>query len=217
MVSVIRAEFVADVVYRCYCGNNLYSPGVMPATSCNMPCSGAANETCGGPALLDVYNTTGSYSGPDPKTGRIGCFGDVSLMNGSTYASSLMSSSICASTCLKQGFAISGTFAGNTCRCGSPDVISKATLNDDGQCNSACAGVKTGEICGGLYAQTLYNASIAAGGSTGTASGNSSSSNYVGCYNEGSTRTLSSYTYSSNSLTNKDCMASCGSLGFKYS
>ena len=190
----------------------------MPATSCNMACSGAANETCGGAGLLDVYNTTGSYLGPDSKTGRIGCFGDVSLLNGSSYASSLMSSSICASTCLRQGFAISGTFAGNTCRCGDADVVSKLTLNDDGQCNTACAGLKTGEICGGLYAQTLYNASIAASGSSGSSSGNStSSSNYLGCYNEGTTRTLSAYTYTSNSLTNKDCMASCGSLGFKYS
>jgi hypothetical protein len=189
----------------------------MPATSCNMPCAGATNETCGSSGLLDVYNTTGVYSGPDPKTGRIGCFGDVALMNGSTYASTLMSSSICAATCVRQGFPISGTFAGNTCRCGTADVVSKATLNDDGQCKTACAGVSTGEICGGLYAQSLSNASIAAGPSSSSSGNSTSSSNYIGCYNEGSTRTLSGYSYSSNTLTNKDCMNSCGSLGFKYS
>lgn len=188
----------------------------MPATSCNMPCAGAANETCGSSGLLDIYNSTGVYAGPDPKTGRIGCFGDVSLTT-NQYASTLMSSSVCAANCLKQGFPISGTFAGNTCRCGSADVISKATLNDDGQCKTVCAGVSTGEICGGLYAQTLYNASIAAGSSSSSSGNSTSSSNYLGCYNEGTTRTLSGYTYSNNGMTNKDCMNSCGSLGFKYS
>lgn len=183
----------------------------MPATSCQMPCGGLANETCGGPALLDVYNTTGIYSGPDPKTGRIGCF-DVSPLNGYTYASSLMSSAICSSTCLARGFPMAGTFAGNTCNCGTFDVISKATLFDEKQCNKPCVGLSSGEICGGQGA-SVYNATIAAASTTDKPSGNSS---YVGCYNEGATRTLSAYSHNSNTLTNKECIASCGSLGFKY-
>ena len=31
------------------------------ATFCNMGCQGNASETCGGPALLNVYNFTGAY------------------------------------------------------------------------------------------------------------------------------------------------------------
>jgi hypothetical protein len=91
-------------------------------------------------------------------------------------------------------------------------VISKATLFDENLCNKPCVGISTGEICGGQGA-TVYNATIAAASSTGISSGNSS---YVGCYNEGAKRTLSAYSYNSNTLTNKECIASCGSLGFKY-
>lgn len=210
-VSSSLIDLSSCSIGRCYCGNNIYSPGVLPSTSCQMPCGGLANETCGGPALLDVFNTTGIYSGPDPRTGRIGCF-DISSLNGYTYASSLMSSGVCSSTCLARGFPFAGTFAGNTCKCGTSDVISKATLLDEKQCNKPCVGLSSGEICGGQGA-SVYNATIATASTIDRPSGNSS---YVGCYNEGATRTLPAYSYNSNTLTNKECIASCGSLGFKY-
>lgn len=177
-----------------------------------MPCVSSSNETCGGPGYLDIYNATGSYTGPDPTTGRIGCFGNVALLSGYTYSSTLMSSAVCSTTCLARGFALSGTSAGNTCRCGTSDVIKNATFNDDGQCNSKCAGVTTGELCGGLYAATIFDASIAAKLSPSS----SSNSSYVGCFTEGTTKTLSSYTYSVSTLTNKECISSCASLGYKY-
>lgn len=162
--------------------------------------------------MLDVYNTTGAYPGPDPVTGRIGCFGNVNLLSGYTYSSTLMSSAVCSTTCLGRGFALSATFAGNTCKCGTSDVVKNATLNDDGQCNSKCVGVTTGEICGGLYAAAVFDASTA----SKSAPSSSNNSSYVGCFSEGTTKTLSSYTYSVNTLTNKDCIASCASLGYKY-
>ena len=34
---------------------------ISPGPFCNMNCQGAPAELCGGPALLDLYNFTGTY------------------------------------------------------------------------------------------------------------------------------------------------------------
>ena len=39
-------------------GNTRQDPDV---PHCNMGCQGNASETCGGPALLNLYNFTGTY------------------------------------------------------------------------------------------------------------------------------------------------------------
>lgn len=60
---------------------------------------------------------------------------------------------------------------------------------------------------------SLYDTKIAAA-NAGT--GSSLQPGFLGCYNEGSSRVLSDYSYVSNTLTNKECIVSCGNLGFKY-
>jgi hypothetical protein len=179
-----------------------------------MPCGGAANETCGAGSILDVYNTTGVVTTADSKTGSYGCFGDYGSLNGYKYTSSLMSAHLCAATCKGKGYALSATNSGSTCVCGDASALPTLTLNPDSSCNTKCAGTTSGEMCGGPYVINLYSTSIAA--DAAPSGGSSAQPGYLGCYNEGSSRTLSSYTYSSNTLTNPQCIVSCGNLGFKY-
>lgn len=209
---ILCSRIFIRVCFRCYCGNNLYSAGVLPALSCNMACKGAANETCGAGSILDVYNTTGVVTTADSKTGAYGCFGDYNALNGYKYTSSLMSASLCAQTCKSKGFALSATNSGNACICGDTSAITTLTLNGDSACNTKCAGTTKDEFCGGPYVVNLYDTNIAAA----SGSGSGGQAGYLGCYNEGSSRTLSAYSYTSNALTNKECIVSCGNLGFKY-
>ena len=51
----------------CYCGQ-VPDPAAVPAptSSCNLPCPGATNETCGGNYRMSLYNTTCFGPGPMP-------------------------------------------------------------------------------------------------------------------------------------------------------
>jgi hypothetical protein len=178
-----------------------------------MACKGAANETCGAGSILDVYNTTGVNVAPDAKTGSYGCFSEIGAINGYKYSSSLMSASLCASTCSGKGFALSGTTSGSSCVCGDASALTTLKVEPDSICNSKCVGTTKDEFCGGPTMVSLYDTKIAAA-NAGT--GSNLAPGFLGCYNEGTSRTLSGYSYTSNSLTNKECIVSCGNLGFKY-
>lgn len=178
-----------------------------------MACAGAANETCGAGSVLDVYNTTGVVITPDSKTGAYGCFSDIGAIAGYKYASSLMSASLCATTCNSKGFALSGTTSGSSCVCGDASTLSTLKVEPDSICNSKCVGTTKNEFCGGPTMVSLYDTKIAVA-NAGT--GPVAEPGFLGCYNEGSSRVLSGYSYVSNALTNKECIVSCGNLGFKY-
>ncbi|KAJ9110132.1 hypothetical protein QFC19_001803 [Naganishia cerealis] len=196
-----------------------FSSNSMTSALCRKACAIrgyaiAANETCGAGSILDVYNTSGIVTAPDAKTGALGCFSDFSSLSGYRYTSSLMSGALCAQTCKGKGFALSATTAGNTCLCGDAASKTQVTLNPDSACSTACAGTTTGEKCGSGNQANLYDTAIAAANAASPSF--SGQPGYMGCYNEGSARTLASYTYNSNTLTNKECITSCGNLGFKY-
>lgn len=44
---------------ECYCGNSLSNGASLSlySTQCNMACSGAPGETCGGPNAITLYST----------------------------------------------------------------------------------------------------------------------------------------------------------------
>lgn len=53
---------------ECYCGNSLSNnsqnqTGACGAASCNMPCAGTANETCGAGSRLTLYYFNGTVAG----------------------------------------------------------------------------------------------------------------------------------------------------------
>jgi hypothetical protein len=59
----------------CYCGNAPNPQAVSaPAAQCNMPCPGAANETCGANYRMELYNTTcdGPFIPPGPACSQPG-------------------------------------------------------------------------------------------------------------------------------------------------
>ncbi|OQU99815.1 hypothetical protein CLAIMM_05396 [Cladophialophora immunda] len=58
-----RGYTVAGTEYagQCFCGNEITTP-VLDEGSCNMACTGAAGEMCGGPGALSVWTKSGSGS-----------------------------------------------------------------------------------------------------------------------------------------------------------
>jgi glucan 1,3-beta-glucosidase len=104
-----------------------------------MTCSGAPQETCGGPNHLDLYSyasmtaapttmqtSTSTSSGPTATASGWnfrGCYIDNvsgrALPNGEQVpgGASAMTNELCQSTCLADGFSIAGTeYAGECCK-----------------------------------------------------------------------------------------------------
>jgi len=122
------------------CDNQLENGGG-PApdgnAECTMTCSGAPQETCGGPDRLDLYSyasmtaapttiATSTSSGPTAAASGWnfrGCYTDNvserSLPNGEQVpgGTNAMTNELCQSTCLADGFTIAGTeYAGECCK-----------------------------------------------------------------------------------------------------
>jgi hypothetical protein len=49
---------------QCYCGTSIQGTGEAASSGCDMACQGNASTLCGGPNRLEVYNFTGTLSGP---------------------------------------------------------------------------------------------------------------------------------------------------------
>jgi glucan 1,3-beta-glucosidase len=162
---------IAGVEYsgECWCDNK-FGNGGGPApdgnAQCTMTCSGAPQETCGGPNRLDVYSlatTTGS-SPPPAATGWNfrGCYTD------SVNARALIAESVsggptsmtveaCQTACKSLGYILAGLEYADECYCGN-SLANGATIAPDGnaQCNMKCAG-NAGETCGGSNRLDIYS------------------------------------------------------------
>jgi len=142
-------------------GNFRPSPN---AAYCNMGCQGDPSETCGGPALLDVYNFTGTYPvgafvvpSVDTWVSR-GCYSDTRssrTLERRVDAGNVTVES-CVKECGKQSFTIAGLEYAQECWCGN-DIRSPGAPISQGACNQACIGNKT-EVCGGPDALQVYSA-----------------------------------------------------------
>ena len=62
---------------QCYCGTSFEGEGAPIDSGCNMACQGNSSEFCGGSNALNVYNFTGTITGP-PNTNPGGGGGEAS-------------------------------------------------------------------------------------------------------------------------------------------
>ncbi|CAO1615259.1 unnamed protein product [Parajaminaea phylloscopi] len=170
MTNEVCANFCGDAGYKfsgveysseCFCSN--IAPTKKTGATCNMPCSGNANETCGGSWSMSVFDNTAiaatTSSTPGANYASLGCFADSTgnrTFTAYSYANSTMTPQSCAATCSSKGHAYSGTEYGSECYCG--DYLPLATSN---ACNMACSG-NSATICGGSNALTVYKDSTIA-------------------------------------------------------
>jgi len=130
---------------------------------CNMGCEGDPTELCGGPALFDLYNFTGTYpigASVVPAAGgwtSRGCYSDLvssrTLERRFDVAGS-MTVELCVSECQAQSFTIAGLEYAQECWCGN-EIMSPGAPISQSACNQVCAGDKT-EVCGGPDALEVY-------------------------------------------------------------
>lgn len=131
---------------------------------CNMACQGDPSEICGGPALLNLYNFTGTYpigasvvAAAGGWTSR-GCYSDsvssrtlelrIDALAGSLTVES------CVAACQSQSFTIAGLEYAQECWCGN-EIKSPGAPTSQSACNQACVGDST-EVCGGPNALQMY-------------------------------------------------------------
>lgn len=105
----------------CYCGSYLQSQTV-DSSECHQPCSGNANQICGGDHVLSVYEDPTFLKSPaDISIGDfkpLGCHNDdAEAGRALSWQIDLPSESFTTSTCLdacrKKGFAYAGTEYGS--------------------------------------------------------------------------------------------------------
>ena len=132
-----------------------------------MTCAGNANEVCGGPNLMSIYNTGTlvTYGPPSPVTSGLptgwsytGCFTDNKngRILGFTYgANSGMTVEKCIAGCSSAGYAIAGLEYMTECYCGNSIINGGALSSADSNCAQACGG-NPGEVCGGPNLMSIY-------------------------------------------------------------
>ncbi|OCF31583.1 hypothetical protein I317_07683 [Kwoniella heveanensis CBS 569] len=209
---------------ECYCGNVLGNGASLSnKATCNMPCNGDNDRTCGGSGALSLYVSTksnaASLSSDYTSTAislpygwsSMGCYKEGKTgraLDGWSYSTPALNTATCINYCKNKGYSMAGLEYGGECYCDN------AFRNGAGEtattCNMPCSG-GPGENCGGAGVLQVYsNPSLAPSAS--------SSNGYAkqGCIQEVSGRALTAATYSSDSMTVDTCTAFCKTSGFTY-
>ena len=233
---------LAGVEYggQCWCDNSLHNNGG-PApdgdTGCNMPCSGNANEICGGSNRLSLYapTVTGWNS--------LGCYTDNVQTRTLTHTVQIsgggnaMTVEQCQGACTAAGYKLAGVEYSGECYCDKA-IMNGGVPATDGRCNMKCNGNQT-EICGGpngidIYSFGTYNATeaaqssattTAAGAVTTTPTSTSSTGsvatalptgwNYTGCYiDQANGRIMLNEQPDNQQLTIESCVQTCSGMGY---
>jgi hypothetical protein len=141
---------------QCFCGNAYGGQG--PAGGCTTPCTGDQSEKCGGGYQNSVYVAIG----PAPKASPVGCYADSMMtreLPDQVFGGPYMTVESCAACCAYRGYLYAGPEDGNQCFCGA----TYGTQGPSGGCNYPCAG-NAKEICGGVYANSVYRTWVPADG-----------------------------------------------------
>jgi hypothetical protein len=143
--------------FECWCGDVLHNNDtvIIDPTKCTYPCSGNANETCGGQEYMDLYDCSAILPPPEEYNSCVplGCYTDVvsdrALKTSVQGGDTAQSNGACTAACIALGYRFAGTEYGKECWCaneiGSTGV---PALDGNEKCNMPCSGNST-QICGG--------------------------------------------------------------------
>jgi len=173
---------LAGVEYgrECWCGSELENGSVFvqnfngiehgnfrsdPSSGgwgCYMGCQGDPTELCGGSALFDLYNFTGTYpigASVVPAAGgwsSRGCYSD--LVSSRTLERRVDAGNVtvesCIPACQEESFTIAGLEYAQECWCGN-EINPPGAPIPQSACKQTCIGDNT-EVCGGPDALQLY-------------------------------------------------------------
>lgn len=153
------------------CGNAIINGGALsPTGGCNMPCSGDATQTCGGPVLMDIYARGTLQIQPAPIVQTAGLPSNWSYQGCIVDAPALRtlpvemeypttnSATVCLNYCSLQGYKVAGLEYASQCFCGSGSDLSGAGPVNSTGCDMVCSGDEA-YLCGGPDALTYYTLS----------------------------------------------------------
>jgi hypothetical protein len=211
----------------CSCGDVISNNNQRtPSSVCTTKCGGNSNEFCGANYKLSIYNATASSTTPSGSasssgaapsasasgTTSRGCFSDLSVLNNGVYTSAYMTADQCVGYCKGQGFGFAGIVNGNTCRCGSSAPVVNAGR---ASCTATCVS-NSKQSCGGSNTMDVW-ATTQTGFIDAFSAAAADSTGYMGCWSDGSARTLNGTSFSTSSMTPSSCSANCLAQGFKVS
>ncbi|KAJ6532912.1 galactose oxidase [Mycena vulgaris] len=228
-----------EFMQECYCDDFIENSGTSaPITDCSLACTGAPDESCGGPGRLNLF-WSGAQPPPPPtippfigKWESLGCYSDNvdgagrALANGVNVVGQV-SLETCTSACFDAGMPFSGTEFADQCFCG-PAIVNGATAEPISDCNMACAG-NISEFCGGPDRLTMYNYTgtdlppppAGGGGGGGAPTGVTAIATdlpspwaYVGCFVDGATGRVLTTEIVDTNLTMESCVATCDAQNF---
>lgn len=202
---------------ECYCDNDFRNGGIPEETGCDMPCSGASDETCGGGNRLSVYENTGELSPPEPTYpgwSSQGCYTD-SVANralpNQVYVEGDMTVDKCTSQCFSLGYPLAGVEFGHECFCA--DSIGSSGTPATSGCDMPCTGAGN-EICGGADRLNIYKYT---GASVLPSTGFWALEGETGCYTDDvANRALGLRVYVDGAMTAPKCTEKCFSLNYGY-
>ena len=156
---------------ECYCGNVIAVAGkAATATDCNMACSGASGEACGGPDRLNIFHNdaiTTVAAGPATNAGPtgwgfMGCYTDSVAARTLNVGAAIpggpaaMSVALCTQSCQASGYSYSGVEYSGECYCGNSFLNGGAPASDGlSGCSMVCNG-NSSEFCGGSNRLDVY-------------------------------------------------------------
>jgi glucan 1,3-beta-glucosidase len=152
---------------ECWCGAFINNGQTLAADQslCNMPCTGAADEICGGAGGINIYDCTQALPIPEIFNDCVplGCYTDsVSYRTLATNTQveggpNNQSPEVCTAACIAAGFRYAGNEYGGECWCGNSIDNGGAPAPDiNEQCQMRCHG-NSSLFCGGPDHLNLYD------------------------------------------------------------
>uniref|UniRef100_K1QKY9 Putative fungistatic metabolite n=1 Tax=Magallana gigas TaxID=29159 RepID=K1QKY9_MAGGI len=189
-----------EVGTECFCGNYLTKHNQRPNKECMTPCKGDRSQACGGGWRVLIHNNTKYTSNVVNKDFK-GCYVDQKSRTLKDYStsSSKMTVEKCKDTCHKKNYKYYGVEATKECFCGNK--LTKTVKKDTEECSSPCKGNRA-QGCGGNWRLAVYE--------------NTKFPNFVGCYKDQRSRTLTEKKISSKKMTVDMCRKECLTLKMKY-
>lgn len=153
--------------HECWCGSSIANGQALSTdpSICNMPCTGAPGEICGGPGAINIYDCTASLPVPPSYNSckPLGCYTDsvshrtlltnVQVPGGFSH----QTPDLCTAACIAAGFRYAGNEYGGECWCGNTLDNGGAPAPDGNeQCQMQCKG-DASLFCGGPDRLTLYD------------------------------------------------------------
>ncbi|KAL4216555.1 hypothetical protein ACF0H5_024278 [Mactra antiquata] len=147
-------------------------------------------------SILAIVSVCLSYSNACK---YIGCFTDKPsrILEGGMISSSDMTIEKCVHHCSVEGYYFAGVEYSSQCFCGN--YLKAYTQHSDSSCSTSCSG-DSSQKCGQTWKISVYT----------------TKTNYLGCYEDRSTRILEGSVISSNQMTTKMCITKCTTMGKRF-